>query len=58
MESEYLLNISENGRTARSCTKGGEALADEASKRLQRKCLEGRPFIAIQIKNPRFIVKD
>lgn len=53
MESEYLLEITDDGFSVRYRDEAAHENAEAASRRLHKKCVEGRPFVSVFIKNPR-----
>jgi len=57
MESEYLLEITHERRSTRYCNEAARQAADEASQRIHKKCAKGIPYVAIHIKNPRFVAR-
>jgi len=57
MESEYLLEITHERRSTRYRNEAARQAADEASQRIHKKCAKGVPYVAIHIKNPRFVAR-
>jgi len=53
MESKYLLEIDEY-----SFSYIGIPGADEAARRLGKKCAKGDTIVRVQVKNPRYKLKD